>query len=98
MSPLSVSLFLYACVGLYYRVLRRLHSPEQVIVGFGFGSINAAVVWDASPLGGWMARALEGVIGKEVSWEAAVCLGVLGTLTVGWREISRGKRFLEKKQ
>ena len=41
---------------------------------------------------------VEKVVGQEVSLEAAVALGMFGALTVGWREVMQGRRFLKKKK
>ena len=89
----SLALLAYASVGLYYRVLRRLHTPEQVVAGFGFGAVNAAVVWGFTTLGEGLVEVVERIVGP-VSWEAAVALGIVGALTVGWREVKQGRRFV----
>jgi membrane-associated phospholipid phosphatase len=92
----SLLLLGYCGVGLWYRVLRGLHTWPQVIVGYVFGATNAAVFWN-SPLYPALEGCIRGAMGDKVDFKAAGVILVAGAIVVGWREIAKARRFVVKK-
>ena len=93
----SILLLLYCVVGLWYRVLRGLHTYPQVIVGYLFGSSNALLFWN-SPLYPILERFIRDTMGEKVDGKVAVAVLSLGAVVVGWRELKKAKRFTKRKE
>lgn len=93
----SLLLLGYCGVGLWYRVLRGLHTWPQVVVGYLFGATNAAIFWN-SPAYPYLEGYIRGAMGDKVDVKTAGVILVVGAVVVGWREISKAKRFIIKKE
>lgn len=96
LSPISIGLLIYSLIGLYYRILRNLHSLDQVIVGFILGCLDSYLIWGTG-FGTKGVYFFESSFGNELSIGALVGLAVFGAITVTWREIAQASRFIKKK-